>query len=193
MTTRSATILATTIQADATSASRTVRVVLAMLAGTLAIALSARLQVPMWPVPMTMQTLAVLAVGMAFGARLGLATVALYLAQGAAGLPVFASGGGIAYFAGPTAGFLWSFPLMALSAGWLAERGKTRTVAGAFATGLVGMCIAYFVGAGWLAASVGLPASFAAGVAPFILGDVLKAAIIALAFPAVWRMLAGSK
>src|SRR3546814_9063373 len=82
--------------------SDTFRMVVLAVVGTLLLTLSAKVQVPMWPVPMTMQTFAVLIIGMTYGFRLGTATVASYLAQGAIGLPVFASGAGIAYLAGPT-------------------------------------------------------------------------------------------
>src|SRR3546814_1502657 len=77
------------------------RAVMLAIAGSALIAVCARIQVPMWPVPMTMQTFAVLLIGLAYGSRLGTATVALYLFEGAIGLPVLATGAGLAYFAGP--------------------------------------------------------------------------------------------
>src|SRR5256885_9623717 len=92
--------------------------------GSLALTLSAKLQVPFYPVPMTMQSLVVLLIGLAFGWRLGTATVLLYLAEGLAGLPVFAGtpekGIGLAYMMGPTGGYLVGFVLAAAFLGWLA-------------------------------------------------------------------------
>ncbi|MFV0408204.1 MAG: biotin transporter BioY, partial [Paracoccus sp. (in: a-proteobacteria)] len=96
--------------------------VLMVLAGSALIALSAQVSVPMFPVPMTLQTLAIGLVGLTYGSRLGAATVLAYLAEGAVGLPVFASGhAGAAWLVGPTSGFLWGFVGMAWLTGWLVE------------------------------------------------------------------------
>src|SRR3546814_12047691 len=89
----------------------------------------------MWPVPMTMQTFAVLLIGLAYGSRLGTATVALYLFEGAIGLPVLATGAGLAYFAGPTAGSLFGFVAAAAFVGRLADRGCGRPAGRAFESG----------------------------------------------------------
>jgi len=186
MTNASATLLGNI----APSAPRSLRAVLAVLGGAAVIALSARVQVPMWPVPMTMQTFAVILIAMAFGARMGVASVAVYLAQGAAGLPVFAAGGGIAYLAGPTAGYLWGFLLVAAVVGWLADRGMTRHFAGALALALLGSALVYGVGASWLASFIGAEAAFRAGVLPFLPGDVVKSVLAALLLPAAWKLLA---
>ena len=164
--------------------------VLAVLVGAALIALATRVQVPMWPVPMTLQTLAVMAVAMAFGARLGAGAVAAYLAQGAAGLPVFASGGGIAQFAGPTAGYLWGFLAAALVVGALADRGLTRHPVAAFALALAGSAIVALCGWAWLATQIGPDAAFTAGVLPFLAGDAVKAALAAALLPVAWRLLA---
>jgi biotin transport system substrate-specific component len=105
--------------------------VLLAIAGSLLLWVSAKVQVPFWPVPMTMQTFVVLGLGAAFGWRLGMATVALYLLEGAMGLPVFAGtpekGIGLAYMAGPTGGYLAGFVVAAGITGWLAEKGLTAT------------------------------------------------------------------
>ena len=101
--------------------------VLMVLAGSALLGLSAQATVPMLPVPMTLQTLAVSVIGLAYGSRLAAATVLAYLAEGAMGLPVFANGGfGIAALAGPTSGFLWGFVGMAWLTGWMVERGLDR-------------------------------------------------------------------
>lgn len=187
------TILTAILPYEAGAQRRPWQVGLVVLAGAAFIALSARIQVPMWPVPMTMQTLAVLMVAMAFGARIGLATVTLYLLQGAVGLPVFAAGGGLAYFAGPTAGYLWAFLVVAAVVGWLAERGFTRSVAGAFVTAIIGSAIIYVIGAGWLAIMVSADTAIASGVLPFILGDLVKSALAAILLPTAWTFLSGTR
>ncbi|RDC75319.1 biotin transporter BioY [Rhodovulum sp. 12E13] len=154
------------------------------LLGTLAIAIAARVQVPMWPVPMTMQSFAVMGIGLLYGARLGAATVGLYLAQGALGLPVFAGGAGLAYLAGPTAGYLVGFVLAAGALGALAERGALRSRVG-LGLGLAGATALIFVpGALWLAALVGPEASVASGILPFLPGALVKAALLALLYRA---------
>ncbi len=84
----------------------TTRAIVLIVAGSLLLTLSAKVQVPFWPVPMTMQTFVVLMIGATYGSTLGAATVLVYLVQGALGLPVFAKGGGLAYMTGPTGGYL---------------------------------------------------------------------------------------
>src|SRR3546814_487052 len=121
--------------------SDTFRMVVLAVVGTLLLTLSAKVQVPMWPVPMTMQTFAVLIIGMTYGFRLGTATVAFYLAQGAIGLPVFASGAGIAYLAGPTGGYLIGFLVSAALVGWLAGPGWGRTVNRTFVAHALGTAV----------------------------------------------------
>ena len=165
------------------------RAILVVLAGSAFIALSARIQVPMWPVPMTMQTFAVLLVALAFGARLAVVTVAAYLAQGVMGLPVFAGGGGLPYLVGPTAGYLYAFLAVALVVGHLGDRGWGRGVARAFAATLAGSVLIYAIGASWLAGYVGAEQAVALGVAPFVIGDLLKAALAALLLPVAWKLL----
>ena len=103
---------------QAEGAARWMRNVVLVLAGTAILAISAKINVPMLPVPMTMQTFAVLLIAMAYGWRLGAATIIAYLAEGALGLPVFAGGGGLAYMAGPTGGYLFGFVLSALIVGF---------------------------------------------------------------------------
>lgn len=163
---------------------------LAVLGGAALIALATRVQVPMWPVPMTLQTLAVITVAMAFGARLGAGAVAAYLAQGAAGLPVFAAGGGIAHLAGPTAGYLWGFLAAALVVGHLADRGLSRNPVSTFALALAGSAVVLLCGWAWLATLIGRDAAFGAGVLPFLAGDAVKAALAAAVLPLAWRVLA---
>lgn len=164
-----------------------------VLAGSAAIAVSARIQVPMWPVPMTLQTLAVLLIALSFGARLASVTLAAYLAQGALGLPVFATGGGIAFLVSPTAGYLFGFLAAALIVGHLADRGWHRTGLGTLAAMATGTMLIYTLGAGWLAVHVGLSQAVALGVTPFIAGDLLKIAIAMVILPQVWSLVSKVK
>ena len=100
---------------------------LLVIGGSLALAISAKIQVPFWPVPITMQSMVALLIGVAFGSRLGALTILAYLAEGLAGLPVFAgAAAGPAYLAGPTGGYLLGFLLGGAFAGWAAERGGMR-------------------------------------------------------------------
>ena len=148
-----------------------------VLAGVAILTASAKFQVPFWPAPMTMQTLAVLTLGAAYGARLGSGTVIAYLALGAAGAPVFAAGGDAAYFVGPTGGFLVGFPLAAFVVGSLIARRPRASPAGAFAVVLAGDAIIFGCGVAWLAVLFGANKAVAFGLAPFALAELLKLAL----------------
>ncbi len=152
-----------------------------VLAGTLALTLASRISVPMVPVPITMQTFAVTMFGALYGWRLGTLTVLAWLAEGMAGLPVLAGGaGGVAHFAGPTAGYLVSFPLMAAMGGWLAERGWTGTrLVQSFAAHFAANLFCLALGGAWLATLIGLEKAMMLGVVPFVLGALLKSALAA--------------
>jgi biotin transport system substrate-specific component len=167
--------------------------VLLAVAGSLLLWASAKVQVPFWPVPMTMQTFVVLGLGAAFGWRLGMATVALYLLQGAMGLPVFAGtpekGIGLAYMAGPTGGYLAGFVLAAGITGWLAERGFDRNVLTMGLAMLAGTVAIYALGLGWLGALIGYEKAVQFGLVPFIPGDIAKLLLAAIVFPATWKWL----
>src|SRR5690606_17881560 len=159
----------------------------AVIFGTLVLAASSHISVPMVPVPITMQTLAVTLVGALYGWRLGGLTVLAWLAEGALGLPVFAGGtGGFARFLGPTGGYLLAFPLAAVLSGWLVERGwNGRRVVLAFAAMLAGNAVCLLVGASWLATIVGLQKAIAVGLAPFVIGGVLKSVLGAVVLKAI--------
>lgn len=166
------------------------RLVMLALTGSILMALSAKVQIPMWPVPMTMQTFAVLVIGMVYGARLAGATLLLYLAQGAMGLPVFASGAGLAYMQGPTGGYLAGFLVAAVLVGWLAERGWDRNVALTFLANLAGTAIIFACGVAWLSVIVGgFEKAVVAGFQPFIAGAFVKIALAAAVLPLVWKLL----
>jgi biotin transport system substrate-specific component len=162
-----------------------------VLTGTLLTALLAqvRLPLPFTPVPLTGQTFAVLLVGAALGPRRGLASMALYLLLGGLGLPFFAGGqGGLTYLAGPTLGYLAGFVLAAYVTGLLAERGLERSLRTSLLPFLAGTVVIYACGAGWLALSLGAQKAFMLGILPFVVGDLLKIALAAVALPAAWKV-----
>jgi len=170
-----------------------VRIAALTLLGSLALAASAKLQVPFYPVPMTMQSLVVLLLGMAFGWRLGAATVLLYLLEGAFGLPVFAGtpekGIGIAYMMGPTGGYLIGFVAAAALTGWLAERGWDRSLWRSAAALSLGHAVLFLTGLAWLAVYIGWPRAVAFGLMPFLAGTVVKTALGVALVRAGWAML----
>jgi biotin transport system substrate-specific component len=161
---------------------------------SLLVALSAQVVVPLpWtPVPVTGQTFAVLLTGALLGSRLGALAMLAYLAEGAAGLPFFRGGAGGAHylFLSPTAGYLLAFPAAAFVTGLLAERGWDRRFARAAAAMWLGSLVILASGWAWLALFYTTPsAAFGAGVAPFLVGDVVKIALAAAALPAGWALL----
>jgi len=164
---------------------------LAVVAGICVLAASAHIKIPFYPVPLTMQTLAVLAIGMTYGTRLGGATVLGYLAAGAAGAPVFAGGAGIAYMMGPTGGYLLGFFVAAVILAGLAERGWTRTFATTALAMLLGNVVIYLTGVSWLATLIGMEKAIQFGLLPFLYGDALKLVIAALGVPYLWSKLTG--
>jgi biotin transport system substrate-specific component len=166
------------------------RAVILIAAGIALLALSAKVNLPLPYVPMTLQTLVVLMLGAAYGWRLGCATVIAYLAEGAVGLPVFAGPvAGLAPLAGPTAGYLFGFVVAAFATGWLSERGWDRNMGWLFAAMMIGHVIILTAGFAWLAYGIGLGSGKAwmVGVVPFIAGSVVKSALGATLLPAAWR------
>lgn len=159
----------------------------AVVLGTLFLALSSYIEVPMIPVPMTMQTFAVTLVGALYGWRLGAITIIAWLLEAVAGLPVLAGGaGGLAHFAGPTGGYLVAFPIMGALVGWLAERGwNGNRVVLAFLAMLMGNALCLVLGAAWLSTMIGVEKAIALGVTPFILGGILKSALAAAVLKAL--------
>lgn len=168
------------------------RQVLLAVGGSLALWASAKIQIPFFPVPLTMQTFMVLVIGMAFGLRLGTATVALYLLQGAIGMPVFAGtpekGIGLAYMVGPTGGYLLGYLAAAAACGYLAERGWDRRASTTALAMLVGNIFIYVPGLLWLGAVVGWDKPVLAwGLTPFLLGDLVKLALATAVLPLAWQ------
>ncbi len=156
-----------------------------------ALAAQVALPLPFTPVPITGQTFAVLLTGALLGSRLGAASLLLYLAEGAVGLPVFALGrGGLIVLLGPTGGYLFAFPAAAFVVGWLAERGWDRRVLTTALAMLVGNGVIYAGGIPWLARFVGgWSKAVVLGMLPFLPGDALKLVLAAVLLPTAWRVL----
>ncbi|HTU56031.1 MAG TPA: biotin transporter BioY [Acetobacteraceae bacterium] len=149
--------------------------------------LSAKIEVPFWPVPMTLETLAVLCLAGLFGARLAGVAVLLWLAEGAAGLPVLAGvAASPAYFLGPTGGYLAGFLLAALLVGLAADHGLRDRPVILIAAMLAGVAVIDLLGVAWLAHLVGWRQSIQLGLVPFVPADLTKAALAA-ALVAVFR------
>lgn len=166
-----------------------VRAIVLVAGGTAVLALSAKVQIPFVPIPFTMQTAVVLAIGLTYGPKLGTGTVAAYLAEGAAGLPVFAAGGGAAYLTtSPTAGYLWGMLAAAALMGVLAQRGWDLTMPKAVAAMLAGTVVIFGVGVTWLAAMTDTGTAIEAGLEPFLLSEALKIALVAVTLPSVRRL-----
>jgi biotin transport system substrate-specific component len=172
--------------------SAALRIATLIALGTALLTLSAKINLPLPYVPMTLQTLVVVVIGAAYGARLGAATVMVYLAEGAIGLPVFAGPiGGIAPLLGPTAGYLFGFVAAACATGWLSERGWDRSVLRLFVAMGLGHIIILGCGFAWLAfgMKLGIEKAWLVGIAPFVAASVIKNALGALAVPAIRRAL----
>ena len=168
--------------------SNLLNVVLAVF-GTLLLALSSKVQVPFWPVPMTMQTFVVFLIGMTYGVRLSFATVALYLFEGAAGLPVFASGGGIAYLIGPTAGYLYGMLLASIAISYLANLGFSKTYFKAVISLVIGSIIIFALGIIYLGSIIGFQNAITAGLLPFIPSELFKIALAVALIPTLQKII----
>jgi len=163
-----------------------------VVGGSLLIALAAQLAIPLVfsPVPITAQTLAVLLIGTLLGSKRGTLCVFAYLTEGAAGLPVFAEGGGsIAHLFGPTGGYLIGFVAAAYLTGFLAERGWDRRIATSILAMTVGTAVIFATGLTWLSFFVGTDRVLLLGLYPFIPGALIKLAIAALLLPTGWKIM----
>jgi biotin transport system substrate-specific component len=177
-----------------------VRDVVAVVGFALLTALAAQITIPLGftPVPITGQTFAVLLAGGVLGANRGAMSMGLYVALGAIGLPFYAEGtGGWTAATGATAGYLVGFVVAAFVVGKMAEHGQDRKLSTSIPAFLAGTLIIYGIGAGWLAYDLGLPltgeagesSAISLGVAPFLVGDVLKALLAGAMLPAAWRFI----
>ena len=170
---------------------RALRGAILIALGTALLTLSAKVNLPLPYVPMTLQTLVVLMIGAAYGWRLGVATVIAYLAEGAIGLPVFAGPvGGLAPLVGPTAGYLYGFVLAALATGWLSQRGWDRSVVWLFVAMGIGHILILGTGFAWLAfgMKLGVDKAWLVGIVPFIAASLVKNALGATLVPAIRRL-----
>jgi biotin transport system substrate-specific component len=168
------------------------RAVVLIALGTALLTLSAKINLPLPYVPMTLQTLVVLVIGAAYGWRLGAATVIAYLAEGAIGLPVFAGpAGGLAPFLGPTAGYLIGFVVAAFATGWLSERGWDGSALWLFVAMGLGHLIILGAGFAWLAfgMKLGFAKAWSVGVAPFMAASLIKNALGAVLIPTIRHVL----
>ncbi len=165
--------------------------ILLVLTGTALLAFSAKVQFPMWPVPVTGQTFAVLLVGALFGAKRGAATVLVYISEGALGLPVFAGPvAGFAYMSGPTGGYLIGFIAAAWIVGRLAERGWDRRFETTVAAMTLGTVAIFVCGMAWLATLLEPAQVLVAGLIPFVPGAIVKIVLAAALLPYGWKVLA---
>lgn len=172
-----------------------------VIAGIAAMAIAAKIRVPFWPVPATMQTFVVLSVGAAYGTRLGLITMLGYLAVGALGFNVFTSStaeaNGLAYMMGATGGFLVGFVVAAGVMGVLARRGWDRSLGRMALAMLIGNAIVYAFGLPWMAwlfaADKGMAWVMQWGMTNFIAFDALKLALAAVLFPTIWKAVAPAR
>lgn len=167
-------------------------ILVVFFSAVVALASQVSIPLPFTPVPLTLQTLAVLLTGMALGSRRGAIAMILYLGEGAAGLPVFAAGkASLAYMMGPTGGYLLGFVVAAFVVGLLAERRWDRWVAGTAAAMVVGNLVIYAFGLGWLSRFVPAERLLAAGMIPFLAGDALKIAVATGLLPLAWKLVGG--
>ncbi len=160
-----------------------------VLLGSSLLWLSAKVQAPFWPVPMTLQTYVVLSLGALLGWRLGLATMAAYIAEGVIGLPVFAgtpaNGIGLGYIAGPTGGYLAGYVVAVALIGWLADRRSNASMLTTAFALLAGELTILGLGCSWLAVQIGWEKALTVGFGPFLVGDALKLVMAFLTIIAV--------
>jgi len=158
-----------------------------VLFGTLLLALSSKVQVPFWPVPMTMQTFIVFIIGMAYGWRLAFFTLVAYLVEGALGLPVFAKGGGLLYLTGPTAGHLYGMTIAAAVIGFFAEFGYNESYFKSLMSLIIGTFIIFLFGVGYLGSIIGYDKALAGGLYPFIPSEFFKIGLAVVLVPSITK------
>ena len=189
-----------------TEKGRFIRMAVLAIAGAALLTLAAKIRVPFYPVPMTLQTLVVPLIACAYGSRLGAATILLYIAEGMAGLPVFTNTppqvASPAYLLGPTGGYLIGWVGAAFLVGWLAERGYGRTLPRLMAVIFTGSIVTFLCGVSWLAffasmssgaTGIGLMAAIETGYIRFALGDIVKVTLAASIVRGSWTLIGKSR
>ena len=156
---------------------------------SLLLILSAKIKVDLYPVPMTLQPLAVLMIAMLCGRNISVAAVSLYLFQGMIGIPVFAYGGGLPYLLGPTGGFLFGFLFASIIIGELADRGWGQFLVKSIVAMLIGLIVIYVCGIIQLSFLKGFDFAIIYGLKPFILGDLYKLILAAFLLPQIWKLI----
>lgn len=175
-----------------------VKQIILVIAGIAALAVAAKIKIPMIPVPMTMGTFAVLSIGAAYGMCLGLVTIIGYMLIGALGFDVFAGSSaetfGITYMMGGTGGYLVGYVLAVLALGYAARQGWDRSIGKMALAMVLGNVLIYVPGLVWLAVLYGTDAPiFTWGLTPFLLGDLVKLALAALLLPSVWGLVGSAR
>lgn len=160
-----------------------------VLSFSLLTAVSAKIKIEIGPVPITMQTFAVLFSGALLGSKRGVLSQLAYLFGGVAGIPWFARGGGLIYIFSPTFGYIIGFILAAYLIGYLAEKGWDRSLKTALSAMLVGNIILYLPGLLWLARFVGFGKVLTVGFYPFVIGDLLKILLAGAILPISWKLI----
>ena len=163
--------------------------ILLVLFGTILLAISAKIQLPFWPVPMTMQTFVIFLIGMTYSVRLSFITVSMYLFEGALGLPVFASGGGIAYLVGPTSGYLYGMLISSVVISYLANLGFSKTYFKTSISLLIGSFIIFLFGILYLGSIIGYEKAIIAGLLPFIPSELFKIALAVSLIPSIQKII----
>ena len=160
-----------------------VKNILLIIFGSFLLAVSSKVQVPFWPVPMTMQTFVVFLIGMSYGWKLSFFTLFVYIIEGALGLPVFATGAGLAYLMGPTAGYIYGMLLAAIVIGFLSEKGFSNTYFMSLISLLIGSVIIFTLGVGYLGSIIGYDKAINFGLLPFIPSELFKIALAVALIP----------
>jgi len=156
-----------------------------VLIGTVLLAISAKVQVPFWPVPMTMQTFVVFLIGMTYSVRLSFLTLLAYLIEGAIGIPVFAAGGGIMYLMGPTAGYLYGMLIAVIVISYFANHGYGSSYIKSALALILGSFFIFAIGILYLGSIIGYSKALQAGLIPFIPSEIFKIALAVAIIPTI--------
>jgi biotin transport system substrate-specific component len=160
-----------------------------ILFGSFLLAVSSKIQVPFWPVPMTMQTFVVFLIGMSYGWKLSFLTLVAYIIEGALGLPVFATGSGLAYLMGPTAGYIYGMLLAVIVIGFLSEKGFSNTYFMSLISLLIGSVIIFTLGVIYLGSIIGYDKAISFGLLPFIPSELFKIALAVALIPSISKFI----